>query len=130
MIAHNRPRIVLLVTLIVGGWSIASNGQPNPTDTGDHCKDDATSFMQKNFGDVLTFVHWEKDARNGPPPQAGVVFVVTVEECAGYFVVDSGISDFCGRPHYGNRTSYFRRVFAVGDCTKFLSGQMYRHEGH
>ncbi len=129
MKSHKKTWIVLFVSMIVGGWSIASNGQPNPTDTGDHCKDDAITFMQKNFGDVLTFVHWEKDTRNGPPPFAVVVFVVHVNECAGYFVVNSGSSDFCQLPHYGQRTSYVRRVYAVGDCTKFLSGDMYRNEG-
>ena len=130
MIIRNLHWLVLLTMMIIAGWSTASDAQPMATETGDHCKDDAIEFMEKNFGDVLTFNHWEKDTKSGPNPYAPVVFVVHVSECSGVFVVETGNSAFCQLPHYGGQpTSYVRRVHATGDCKKFLSKDMSRNEG-
>ncbi len=127
MKSHKKIWIVLFVSMIVGGWSIASSAQ-NPTKTGDHCKDDAIAFMEKHFGDELTFVHWEKNTRSGPPPQAEVLFVVHVKECTGAFVVDTGTSHFCQLPAHWDVGRHVRRVYAVGDCKEFLSDYMSRHD--
>ncbi len=126
MKSHKKTWIVLFVSMIVGGWSIASSAQ-NPTKTGDHCKDDAIAFMEKHFGDDLTFVHWEKDTRSGPPPQSEVVYVLQVKECSGSFVVTTGTSHFCGHSGHWDRGSHVRRAYATGDCKEFIADYISRH---
>ena len=128
MKSNKKAWIVLSIFMFANCWSIASNGQSIPTDTGDHCRDDAIAFMDKHFGHDLTPVDWERDTHSGPAPHGHVVFIVHFEECSGALVMVTGNSDFCQLPHYWHRGSYIRRVFATGDCKEFLLGEMSRHD--
>ncbi|MGE3757895.1 MAG: hypothetical protein AB7H97_09065 [Pseudobdellovibrionaceae bacterium] len=112
--------MVLFLFLNLGvALSIEAKG-PIPSESGNHCLDQAVQAIKQKFGKQTRILMTHNDS--GLESQ---YLWIRTNLCEGYFVGVYDRNASCTSAHYGFVPSYIKRIWAYGKCRKLLPKDLY-----
>lgn len=117
-------KLLLLSVLVFLGLSVVevqAGMRKIPSETGNHCVDQAFGHLRHLFGEDIKM---KKALTDGCSTCNNYDWIKT-NICSGYFVSSYNGTASCSSAHYGFVPLYVKRIWAYGDCKKFLPRDSY-----
>lgn len=118
----------LMPLFLVLGLSMSASAEPwltkIPSETGNHCVDQAFGHLRSLFGVQAKFRRVLTDSCSG----CSSMIWIRSDLCDGYFVANFNGNASCGVTHYGMVPLYVSRVWAHGGCAKLLPSDSFPSE--
>lgn len=96
-----------------------ASGRALPARNNNYCMEDIYRYFEQKFQSAD---HVAKLTKIGAISGSTWYFYVSVDFCSGNFVMDMNDGDpsICTNPQYGRYTQTVDRVYATGDCRRYL----------